>query len=592
MSVPTTPVPVHGFVAVLTKGTAGGPDAPSRIRTAPAELPHRFRSQDGRLDVAVASPITLSPGNTGAFLVGDAAEWKDNHDGSCMANAVLVTFDLDSTHLRVIGSLVGLPPVFLYETAELLVIASSVWLLRYAQGVTLALDEQGVAELMTIGYPIYNRTLFEHVSLLPAGTAMTVSAASLAAGLGGAIETVWSPKAPSTPLDWPEYTQLQVETFRHAMRGIDMSHSVLSLTGGMDTRAILAEMGALGVTMPSCTITGANARSLDIQAARVLSNAYHLPHTTIALGEAFLADLPRYTVDASRLSGGLSSLQQAHEVYFMEQIRGLGTHRISGYLGNQVGRQGVEGISFRNVDTAVLPGSLASRVEETRQSHWLTHAVAASGHPLARVLIQEEVPYSSVGNFTVGHHFLIQQSPYANRTLIENALHAPTRTSFDPSRARWRDLRHRFLGPPEARSFQRQVIRAAGGTVANYPINWGWLGKGGVSIPGIARGFGALADAFAARKGRLSGVARAGVKIFGTHETHDIYRTHYWFDTSLREFANDVLRSADVMQSPYFNGRTLVTRLDEHVSGTQPHYDTLMTALDVALAQRLGTNPV
>src|SRR5256885_1019885 len=120
----------------------------------------------------------------------------------------------------------------------------------------------------------------------------------------------------------------------------------------------------------------------------------------------------------------LASLGQAHEVYFYRQLKGLGSRRLLRILGNQVGRRGAEGISARNGELSVLAHTLrlAGRIE--RNEHWLSLASRRPGHTLLRSLIQCENLFSLLGNYSVGHHFMTQQHPYANRQLIENALGA------------------------------------------------------------------------------------------------------------------------------------------------------------------------
>lgn len=60
-----------------------------------------------------------------------------------------------------------------------------------------------------------------------------------------------------------------------------------------------------------------------------------------------------------------------------------------------------------------------------------------------------------------------------------------------------------------------------------------------------------------------------------------------WFDTILREFVNDSLRSRLVTESEIFNATSVVRLLDEHYGAVRSHYSTLLATLDLALAQQL-----
>jgi len=311
----------------------------------------------------------------------------------------------------------------------------------------------------------------------------------------------------------------------------------------------------------------------------------------VSLDERYLRDLPAYVVEASRLSGGLASLGQAHEVYFYRQLEGRGSRRLSGILGNQVGRGGVEGVSSRNADLAVLAQSLTRGVNPERREHWLSLVSERSGYTLTRSLIQRENLFSLLGNYSIGHHFMTQQHPYASRCVIENCLRgALTRGEnepFSPIRARLRDLHHRFLGEPVTQSFQRKVIAAADGAVAKYPINWGWRAQGGVSLLGLALGGLALADAALSRRSPSTGFLRKGLRAMGIDGIHEIRPWREWMDSSLRDFVNDNLRSRAVAQSDLFDVARMTHLLDEHYDRGRPHYDSLLAALDLALAHQL-----
>jgi len=503
-----------------------------------------------------------------------------------MAGAACVEWDPAKSSVRVLGSIVGLPPIYICRMPGVVAVASELHLFRALVGLRVAVNPQAVVDLFTVGYPLEHRSLFKDITLIPGGHSFWAN------GLGLAdLTPCWEPPEPQPDTDLSSYIDFQVEAFRQAVSKLRLSDSLFSLTGGLDTRAILAVLSKASAKLTACTITGGRTLCLDARQARDLCRAYGLPHVVVSLDEQFLRDLPTYVVEASRLSGGLASLGQAHEVYFYRQLKGLGSRRLSGILGNQIGRRGVEGISARKGELSVLAHTLraAGRVESSE--HWLVVAARRPGHSLLRSLIQRENLFSLLGNYSVGHHFMIQQHPYASRQLIENSLRATFNSGegnlFSPMRARLRDLRHRFFGEPLAQSFQRKVIAEADGVVARYPINWGWRANGGISLRGLAWGGLALADAASSRWHSRSSIMRKSLRVLGVDGVHEIRPWREWFDNALREFVNDSLRSRLVTQSDLFNAAAVARLLDEHFHGVRPHHDTLLATLDLALAQRL-----
>ena len=583
---------VHSFLAVVSTGAERLPHADPRLRQLPDWRPTHLFSADRSVELAFVDaqgsaqeePYTLGAGFT--LLLGDDAEWKETQGRSCMAGAACVEWDPAKNSVRVLGSILGLPPIYIFRMPGVLAVASELHLFRALKGLRLAVEPQAIVELFTVGYPLDHRSLFKDVTVMPGGHSFRAD------GLGHLdLTSSWEPPEPQSEMDRSCFIDSQVRAFRHAVGKLQLSDSLFSLTGGLDTRAILAVLAEAGVRLTACTISGGHNLCLDARQARDLCRAYGLPHVVVSLDDRFLRDLPTYVVEASRLSGGLASLGQAHEVYFYRQLKGFGSRRLSGILGNQVGRRGVEGISKRNADLSVLTHSLKTAGGDKRKEHWLSVASRRPGYTLLRSLIQCENLFSLLGNYSIGHHFMTQQHPYASRQLIENSLSAAFGRSesdpFSPSGARLRDLRHRFLGEPLARSFQRTVIAAADGVVAKYPINWGWRAGGGISLRGLAWGGLAFADAASSRWKSRSSFMRKGLRFLGIDGVHEIRPWREWFDHSLREFVNDSLRSRLVTQSGLFDAAMVSRLLDEHYHGLRPHYDTLLAALDLALIQQL-----
>ena len=80
---------------------------------------------------------------------------------------------------------------------------------------------------------------------------------------------------------------------------------------------------------------------------------------------------------------------------------------------------------------------------------------------------------------------------------------------------------------------------------------------------------------------------RQSLRVLGVDGVHEIKQCRVWFDTVLREFVNDSLRSRLVTESDLFNAAAVIRALDEHYHGVRPHYGTLLATLDLALAQQL-----
>jgi len=534
-----------------------------------------FRSADAVDDTRASSP------GVRAVLLGDGSE--SHRSAECMSNATIVEYDLHRRRLRIRTSIVGLPPVFLYKEPSRVVLASDLWSLRCWPGVSLAFDPHAVRDLCRIGYPVGFRTLFAGISVVPGGSVVEVA-------LNGqvTVRRAWRMPEAAPEESWEAYTDFQARLFRDVVRGIDLRDSFLSLTAGLDTRTILAALLAEGKSVPAVTMSWKNL-SLDARTARDLCRAYGIPHEIIRFDERFTAEFPGHALAASRLSGGLAGVGQATEVAFYHRIGGKWKARLSGNLGNQVGRGGVEQVSLRNGDLAMLgEGVVSSGAVAEASDHWF-YGDDRRGAPLERLFsLQSETLFSSIGNYCIGHHFVVQRSPYASRRLIEALARAPSdarcRAPRSIFRIRCDDLHHRFLGYPAHRSFQRKSISAVGGYVAQCPINWGWRVRGGVSPKRTVAGLLTFLDALAASQGldrSWFGRALETVRITGRY---DFRQTRKWCS---REFLRDTLLRREIRERGLLNVPRIETMLDEHFAGRRDHHANLMLALDLSCAQQV-----
>jgi hypothetical protein len=292
------------------------------------------------------------------------------------------------------------------------------------------------------------------------------------------------------------------------------------------------------------------------------------------------------------LSGGLASLSQAHEVFFYNRLNNQHSARLSGNLGNQVGRGGAENISLRNAgfltfDPSIWPASTAP----PDLSHWYAPYLQSGGHLSFDFLLEQEIPFSSVGNYGVGNNFAAQQTPYADRQLIEisaNRPQSPENKGVTSLLAmRLKDLRHRFLGEPVATSFQRKFIKETDGAVAEIPINWGGRAKGGVSYSGIARGMMALADAALASKAIDTGPIHDVASLFHIVGVHEYRPCNTWLKTHLKDFVLDQFASKSTKECGLFDVATLQKSAHGYFSCKSNSFKNMALSLDLALAAKI-----
>ena len=388
-------------------------------------------------------------------------------------------------------------------------------------------------------------------------------------------------------MDLQEYIYAQSEALTAAVARMDLSRSFLSLTAGLDTRTILALLVRDRRTLSALTMTSI-VESIDARRAAELCLGYGMTHNMIRLNENFIQQLPECAIEASRRSGGLSSFREASEVYFYRVACNSFTSRLSGNLGNQIGRSCTESARMRGAPLEMLTRDVTVAAKPLRGRHWLAEMAGKNRGLGGLELIQLEGLFASMGNSCIGGSYMMQQTPYADRTVISQKLREPVLRSYEIATVmalRLRDLKHRFLGDPIRTSFQRQIVAGVGGIVARTPVNWGWQPSGGVSLAGMALGtlglFDMVINTRMAKRGMASRIAaRIGIDGLSGFQYVDLLQ-----ERSVAEFVNDTLHASAAQHSSVLNPvvlrRALAKGLDDRSARA-----SLLFALDVVLARQ------
>ena len=217
-------------------------------------------------------------------VIGDDSERDDFDIGAPLGNAAQVTIDADSGVVKIIPSMTALPPVFLRQIGGVSYASSSLQTLAVASGGSLEIDGLAAVELLQVGFPLNWRTLFRSVTVAPAGQEIFVGDGEIRFG------KLWSLESNTdSALSLESTVDGQIDRFHAATRRLSVSNSVLSLTGGLDTRAILSELVHLNMQVPAVTLSGSGSLSLDARIASRLTAHMGSGTKSSALVTNFLA---------------------------------------------------------------------------------------------------------------------------------------------------------------------------------------------------------------------------------------------------------------------------------------------------------------
>ncbi len=396
-------------------------------------LPVSAFAEDG-LAIAIASaddtpaPVWDTAGDIGLIL--------DSQDGDTRAGALVAEWArLGPAALRPLGGPFravfidrrhrevtlcndrhGLGRVFVHESPDRLLFATSVRALLALLPRPGRLDPRGLAEYLALGCVLQDRTIFAGIRTLPPGSAWSLTPAGRVRPARHFTPTSWESRG-ALPAD--EYNLRLFEEFPAALERClgDATDTGLSLTGGLDSRAVLA--WSSDRRLPCYTFGGPLRDCADVTIARRVATACGCPHTTLRLGAAFFANFERLAAEAVIASDGELDVSGAAEVHLNRAARTIAGCRLTGNYGSEILRGHVALRPQRIDPTLLLPEyrRLAREAEETLRQEKATD--------LLTFIAFKQMPWLHRGRFAVERSELLPRTPFLDPALVSLAYQAP-----------------------------------------------------------------------------------------------------------------------------------------------------------------------
>ena len=160
--------------------------------------------------------------------------------------------------------------IYYYETKDAFYFSSEAKSILALIPSTRTIDQQGLAEMIGCGAVLENRSLFQGIHQLPGGSNWTFKNGKCLTRNSYYDRSVLEKQA---ALDEEEYYQQFKNTFCRVLKRYNRpgENVALSLTGGLDTRMIMACRDSLPDSMPCYTFGGMYRDSRDVIISRILA---------------------------------------------------------------------------------------------------------------------------------------------------------------------------------------------------------------------------------------------------------------------------------------------------------------------------------
>jgi asparagine synthase (glutamine-hydrolysing) len=279
-------------------------------------------------------------------------------------------------------------------------------------------DPKGVGEFLTCGCTLGSRSLYKGVNVLPAGALWIAENGEINKRSRYFNLEEW---VGQERLDQKQFVHVAVESFgglvkRYTEGPLPVG---ISLTGGLDSRMIMACLGKIPGEFPCYTFGSMYRDTFDVKTAREVAKVCGQPHHELVLGEVFLQDFPRYLEKAIYISDGYLGMSGAAELYVNSLARSLAPVRLTGNYGGELLRgDRAFRIGFPR------GGYISSELQPFLCEAQTTFQALENTDPVSFALFHQ-APSQGYGRLTVERSQVVLRTPFMDNSLVKLAYQAP-----------------------------------------------------------------------------------------------------------------------------------------------------------------------
>ena len=468
----------------------------------------------------------------------------------------------------------GIQRIYYHETEQLFFFSSEAKSLLTILPALREIDLRSFGEFYAFDCVLEHRTLFSDIFLLPPASCWNFDGETI-------VRTCYfDPRTweDQTPLPDAQFEEALCETFVNILpRYFSGSPMGMSLTGGLDTRLILACCQPEPETMPCYTFGSMYHDSLDVRIARQVAAVCHQPHYTLRIDRAFLSDFSTHASKTIFVSDGAADVCLADTLYLNARARAIAPIRMTGKWGSQVLRH-LSLLRERPRKNDLLHHDVTPQIARARETF---SRLKQTEHPLSFILFKE-IPWWW-SRFTLPELSQTSvRSPYLDIDLIRLLYQTPEKYIHGPDRAFQWKLIERYHPQLYA------IMTDKGLSGRTLPLRY-------LPISILYKTLNSIDFKYNSEylaSGRHHLIARLDALFTPLHPENFIagycnFR-HYrlWFRTYLSEYVQEMLLDDRTLNRPYWDKNRLKDVVSNHLNGQGNYLFEIRKALTLELIHR------
>jgi asparagine synthase (glutamine-hydrolysing) len=463
----------------------------------------------------------------------------------------------------------GMHRVYYHESKDAFYFAAEAKAILAVRPELRSLDQQSAGEFIACGCTMEGRSLFQGIRQLPPGAKWTFRNGSLVQKVSYFEPAEWENQKPRDSESY--YRELREVFSRNLPRYFNGREPIaMSLTGGLDTRMIMAWQHSQPGSFPCYTFGGMFRECQDVSLSRRVATACGQSHQVITVGQEFLSRFSHYAERAVYLTDGCVDVSRAPDVYLNERARKIAPVRMTGNYGGEV---------LRHVRTFKpeerVPGLFQPEFGSLLHKAGVTYARVVQGHPVSLAVFKQN-PWNHYGILAVEESQLSLRSPFLDNDLVRTVFRAPDSA---------------FIGNEDS----LRLIADGKKELLRIPTDRGLAGERGRFSEAAHRGV--LEFLFKAEYAYDMGMPQSVAKMDHTLSAfhlerlflgrHKVFHFRVWYRDALAEYVRDMMLDPRSLSRPYVERKGVEAVVRGHLKGDRNYTTDIHKLLALELTHRL-----
>jgi asparagine synthase (glutamine-hydrolysing) len=312
----------------------------------------------------------------------------------------------------------GMHRLYFHESGDTLYFAAEAKAILSARPQLQSVDARALGEWITLGCVLEGRSLFPGIHVMPGGSRWTCQNRQLVHRGTYFSAAEWEQQPPLPVAEfYQQFRRVFAEQLPRYFAGREPV--AMSLTGGLDTRMIMAWQKSAPGTLPCYTWGGSYRDCQDVRVARKVAAVSAQPHHTITVGQEMLSRFPDYAARAVYLTDGCVDVSLAPDVYLNRLARDIAPARMTGLYGGEV---------LRHVKppkpVTPMDGLFSAELSAEFARAAATHA-RATADGLLSFAVFKQLPWHHYGCLSLERSHVTMRTPFVDNNVVRTVFRAP-----------------------------------------------------------------------------------------------------------------------------------------------------------------------